>query len=98
MNIKVKFETGSYRRTHGKTPRGNGFWAFQITHEDYRMLRQADADTRLPGRPVQLSSFDGQAFIFKIGGSCSLAEAKKFVRELFTAAGSSGDHFVKVAP
>ena len=95
---KIKFETSQYCCSHGKEPRGLGCWAFQITHEDYRMLRSAEADKRLPGRPIQLSSFDGQCFIFKTGGSCSLSEAKRIVRDLYSAAGSTGHHFVKVAP
>lgn len=48
----VKFETSSYRNSHGKEPRGHGHWAFEIGNFAYAALQ--DSGIKLPN--IQIDS------------------------------------------
>jgi len=94
---KVTFDTSSYLRSHGKAPRGLGFWAFEISGIAAREFEASGI--KLPNITVERCATGMRGIIHVYGGQRSLAEAKKMVRELFRlGAPGQASFVVQVAP
>lgn len=66
----VRFDTETYRRSHGAEPRGRGSWAFIMGARDYVTVDQKDAGGR------KLVWFAPGSLTFGAAKKLAAAEAK----------------------